>query len=146
MNGPLHRSVRIYQKLLLLYPEDLRRDFGNEMVLAFAEDLEQAWGDARVAGVIQIWSYAIRELVTVTLPSQRSNPSVIVPALAFILAVFVQGAELCVALRHMTRVDSSVLSEAIQLAVLLPSFLNALVAAVVTRLYASCSIIALRLQ
>jgi len=35
------------------------------MILAFADDLEAAWGDARIAGVAQIWWYALREMLTV---------------------------------------------------------------------------------
>ena len=84
MNELLLRSARLYEKLLLLYPEDLRRHFGAEMVLAFADDMEAAWGDARIAGVLQIWWYALREIITVALPAQTSNPCVLVPALSFL--------------------------------------------------------------
>ena len=51
-DGFLQFSIWIYQKLLFLYPEDLRRDFGGEIVLAFADDLEET-------GVIRVWWCAL---------------------------------------------------------------------------------------
>lgn len=146
MNGILARSIRLYEKLLLLYPADLRREFGGEMSLIFAEDLEAAWGDARIAGVLQVWWYALRELVTVALPAQRSNPCVLVPAVAFALVAAGQSAELCLALHQVTRLKASLLFDAIRLVVLLPSLLTACVAFVVTRVYAGSSIASLQLN
>jgi len=106
MNIVLLRSLWLYERLLLLYPEDLRRDFGGEMILAFADDLEAAWGDARIAGVMQIWWYALREMLTVALPAQRSNPCVLVPALSFVVVAATQSAELCLAVHQAARVDT----------------------------------------
>ncbi|MGB6944508.1 MAG: hypothetical protein WBE37_19070 [Bryobacteraceae bacterium] len=146
MNELLLGSARLYQKLLLLYPAELRRDFGAEMVLAFADDMEAAWGDARIAGVLQIWWYALREIVTVALPAQTSNPCVLVPALSFGLAALTQGTELALSLRNVTFLDYSVLFDEIRFVVLLPSVANACVAFVVTRFYASTSITSLRLE
>jgi hypothetical protein len=146
MTGILARSIWLYEKLLLLYPADLRREFGSEMALIFAEDLKSAWGDARIAGVLQIWWYAVRELVTVALPAQRSNPCILVPALAFALVATGQSAELCLVLHQFTRMDASVLFDAIRLVVLLPSLLTACVSFVVTRVYAGSSIAALQLD
>ena len=146
MSGLLRYSAWIYQKLIFLYPEDLRRGFGDEMALAFHEDLEEGWRDARVAGVLQVWWWTLRELLTVATRSQRSNPVVLVPLLSFVFVAFVQGAEVCVALHHVTHVDRSVLSDAITLLVLLPSSLNALVALVATRVLANYSITALQLD
>jgi hypothetical protein len=146
MNNLLNISSWTYQKLIYLYHQDLRREFGDEMLLAFVDDLEESWREAGVAGVLRIWWWTIRELLTVAVPSQRSNPCVVVPLLSFLLAALVQAAELCVALHNVARVDSAVLLSAIQLTVLLPSFLNALVALVVTRVLANYSIIALQLE
>jgi len=146
MSELVNRSVSIYRRLLFLYPEELRRDFGAEMVLAFAEDLEQAWGDARLAGVAQMWWYALGELITVALPSQRSNPKVLVPLLSLAVVAFVQSAELWVALQRVTHVEGSALADAIQLAVILPSVLSAMVAMVVTYVYSRCPFTVLRLE
>jgi len=146
MRRILAQSIWLYGKLLLLYPGELRREFGNEMALVFAEDIESAWGDARIAGVLQIWWYALRELVTVALPAQRSNPCVLAPALAFVFVAAGQSAELCLALHQVTRLDAPLLFDAIRLLVLLPSLLTACVAFIVTRVYAGSSIAALQLD
>jgi hypothetical protein len=145
MSGVLVRSAWIYEKLLRLYPEDLRRDYGSEMVLAFADDLEAAWGGARVAGVIRIWWHALRELLTVALPGQRSNPSVLVPAWAFALCACTQSAELWIG-SHMARgVAYPPLLQSIAM-IVVPSLVNALVSFIVTRVYARSSIAALQLD
>jgi hypothetical protein len=129
----------LYRKLLLLYPRDLRLEFGAEMTLAFAEDIQNM-------GKLRAWWCALSELVTVALPGQVSNRSVLVPALAFVFVASTQSAELCLALHQVTRVEASLLFDAIRLVVLLPSFLSACVAFVVTRFYAGCSITALQLD
>jgi hypothetical protein len=146
MSAFLLRSVSLYEKVLRLYPADLRRDFGAEMALAFAEDLEAAWGDARVAGVLQIWWYAFRELLTVALPAQTANPCVLVPLLAFTVVAATQSAELWLSLYRVARVDASLLLDGIRFIVLLPSFLAAGVALIVHRVYAGLSITVLRLE
>jgi hypothetical protein len=146
MKGRSLPSAWIYEKLLLLYPEDLRRDFGGEMALAFADDIEAAWGHGRVTGVILVWWCAVRELLTVALPGQSSNRCVLVPALSFALVASVQCAELWAALHQAARVDTYLLADSIRLIVLLPSVASGFVGFVVTRVYARCSIIALRLD
>jgi hypothetical protein len=127
----------LYEKLLLLYPEDLRREFGAEMALAFADDVE-------IMGAPRVWWCALRELLTVALPGQRSHPSVVVPALSFALAAFTQSTELWIGMHQAHPVEYS-LADSIAL-ILLPSFLNASVAFVVTRVYANLSITVLRLN
>jgi hypothetical protein len=129
----------LYQKFLLLYPQDLRRDFGAEMTLAFAEDVQNM-------GNLRVWWCAVRELLTVALPGQRSNRSVLVPALSFGLCALTQSAELWIGTHQAPRADVAMLPEQILLVVLLPSLLNAFVAFVVTRFYARCSFITLRLD
>jgi hypothetical protein len=139
------RSARVYEKLLFLYPEDLRREFGGEMALAFADDIESAWSQRRAMGVIQVWWWTLRELVMVGLPGQASNPSVAVPALSFALCALTQSAELWIGSHQSHRVEHVPLADAILL-VLLPSLLNGFVAFIVTRFYARCSIIMLQLD
>jgi hypothetical protein len=144
MSRFLLRSTRLYEKLLFLYPEDLRREYGSEMILAFADDMEAAWGDARVAGVLQIWWYALCEIVTVALPAQTSNPSVLAPFLSFVLCACTQSAELWMGMHQAHHPDYLPLAD-VMLLVVAPSVLNASVTLIVTRLYARCSIVSLQL-
>lgn len=68
------------------------------------------------------------------------------PAVAFALVAAGQSAELCLVLHQVTRLEASLLFDAIRLVVLLPSLLTACVAFVVTRVYAHSSIAALQLD
>ena len=131
-------NVWLYQKLLLLYPQDLRREFGAEMTLAFAED-------SRSLGNLRVWWCALRELLTVALPGQRSNRSVVVPALSFCLSAFTQSAVMWIGSHRAQHVEYPPLPQAICL-VIFSGLLNGFVAFVVTRFYARCSFITLQLD
>ena len=139
------RSAWAYEKLLILYPEDLRRNFGGEMALAFADDIEAAWSQRRLMGVILVWWCAVRELLMVALPGHRENPSVLVPALSFALSALTQSAEIWIGMHQPQRVENLPLADSI-LVVIFPSLLNAFVGFVVTRFYARCSFFMLRLD
>jgi hypothetical protein len=82
-------SACLYRRLLLLYPNDLRRDYGAEMLLAFHDDMESARRDAGVRGVFRIWRYAFAEVLRLALPAHIASPAVLVPAL---LLAFTLGA------------------------------------------------------
>jgi hypothetical protein len=90
MTNILVLSSRIYGCLLLLYPKDLREDFGADMSLVFAEDLAAAWHQTGFTGVIRVWSGTLGETVRIGLPGQRDNPVVTIPTLLFTLS-FVLG-------------------------------------------------------
>jgi hypothetical protein len=128
----------IYRKLLLLYPQDLRRQFGAEMTLAFTEDIENM-------GARRVWWCAIREVMTVALPDQRSNRSVLVPVFSFAWTALTEMAVLWIGSHQAGRVEYPPLLDSAAL-VIFPSLLNAFVGLVVTRFYARCSFIGLRLN
>jgi hypothetical protein len=137
MTGVLQFSTWIYERLLFLYPAELRRDFGSEMALAFAADLEDC-------GPIRVWRCALRELLTVALPSQRSSPYFLSPVLAFLTTAFAEGALVWIAI-HQPHVDVNA-TQAMWLAVPYISSMNAVVAFVVTCFYSRCSFNLLRLD
>ncbi len=85
MTRLLDFSSRIYSRLLFFYPEDLRRDFGEEMVYAFSSDLAEAWSEDRAMGAMWVWLCTLTELIRVGLPGQWENPRVAVPAGAFLV-------------------------------------------------------------
>jgi hypothetical protein len=100
MTDTLPLSSRIYNRLLVLYPEDLRRDYGPEMALVFAEDLDAARRDAGMRGVIRVWRCALGEFLRFALPGCASSPAVRVPAVWFALSSGIMGAEMAMTLRH----------------------------------------------
>jgi hypothetical protein len=90
----LQLSTRLYARLLVLYPEDLRRDYGSEMALAFADDLDTARRDAGLRGVIRVWRCALCEFLKFALPGRLSSPAVRVPFIALAFSVFSLSVEL----------------------------------------------------
>jgi len=80
----LRWSLRAYQRLLALYPDDLRRDFGPDMLEAFANDL--AAGRA-----LRVWRIALRELIHIGLPAWVRTPAVAVPAISAAMAIVTQS-------------------------------------------------------
>ena len=93
-------SSRIYGRLLVLYPADLRRDYGAEMALVFAEDLSAARREAGVRGIIRVWQCALGELFRFALPSCASSPAVRVPAISLAILMVILGCEMVLALRR----------------------------------------------
>jgi hypothetical protein len=89
----LHLSVRAYRKLLILYPEDLRRDFGADMLEAFAHDLS-------AEGAFRVWRIALRELIRIGLPGWLQSPAVTVPGLSAATVIVSQSPLLIMSFRH----------------------------------------------
>ena len=100
MIDTLQWSSHIYSRLLVLYPEDLRREYGTEMALVFADDLEAARRESGVRGVLRVWRCALSEFLRYALPRHLSSPVVRVPAIG--LAVTFSGlcAEMMIARHH----------------------------------------------
>jgi len=93
MNRLVRCSSALYERVLFLYPADLRRNFGNEMTLAFTDDLQRA-------GVLRVWWSVLYELLTIALPGQQSNRFVLVPALCFLMVALSQGTMVWVGVQH----------------------------------------------
>ena len=138
MKGLLRFSTWMYRKLLFVYPEDLRREFASEIVLAFAADLEES-------GLLRVWRCALLELVTVALPGQASNPFFLSPALAFLATALTESAFVLVGIHQLPHLSAAEIVS-MWLAALSASSLDACVALVVTCFYSRCSINVLRLD
>ncbi len=118
MTNALPLSSRIYGRLLVLYPEDLRRDYGAEMALVFAEDLDTAQRQAGMRGVIRVWRCALGEFVQFALPVCASSPAVRVPAVWFALSTAIMSGEMAMTLRNAW--NAPTLFHAVCAALLLP--------------------------
>ena len=88
MTDALHLSSRIYDRLLAFYPEDLRRDYGEEMALVFAEELR----DSDFGGSLRIWRKALTEFLRFALPDCVARPAFRAPAIALAFALVTLGA------------------------------------------------------
>jgi hypothetical protein len=87
----LRWSLRAYRSLLIVYPGDLRRDFGPEMLDAFAQDLSVECAAHSIKGVIRVWRITLRELIQIALPACLQTPAVAVPAIATAMTIVTQS-------------------------------------------------------
>jgi hypothetical protein len=86
-------SHKVYERSLVLYPGELRRDFGAEMVEVFDEQVSEAYSRSGFPGLLRVWFGATREFVTVALPGrvvERMLPIFVVTA-ALTLMVWFAG-------------------------------------------------------
>jgi hypothetical protein len=83
MNRFIRLSSYIYSGILVLYPVDLRRDFGDEMTDVFAQDLAEMWHSRRLIGALSVWRRALWEVTSIAVPAQIVNSAVIAPTISF---------------------------------------------------------------
>lgn len=80
---------KVYESLLIFYPNDLRGDFGNEMIEVFDEKAWEACSQRGFLGLLGVWFSATWEIVTVAFPgrlAERGIPIIAVTAtLTFML-------------------------------------------------------------
>ena len=97
MTPSLHRSLRAYERLLILYPADLQRDFGADMMEAFGEDLAAAHG---IGGALRVWRSALREVMQIAVPAWCEIPAVMVPVLSAAIVAASQSPLIVLAARR----------------------------------------------
>jgi hypothetical protein len=83
----LEGSHTVYERSLVLYPKDLRRDFGAEMVEVFDEQISEAYSESGFPGLLRVWFGATRELVTVALHARLAERIVPIVAVTATLAL-----------------------------------------------------------
>jgi hypothetical protein len=84
-------STHVYRGLLYLYGEELRREFGLEMSMVFADDL----ADARKRGgwwaCTCVWACSLAELVRLAIPRGLASSWLLAPAASFLMCIFTLG-------------------------------------------------------
>lgn len=80
-------SSRVYSAILLLYPKALRREFGQEMVEVFAEQMRDASRSEGWRGELKLWGCVGSETVrtSVIAHMQIVGVSVVSALIAFVL-------------------------------------------------------------
>lgn len=133
----LHCSSILYRNLLQVCPKDLRRDFGADMVIVFADDLTESWRAEGLPGVIRVWRCAAGELLRIALSRAVSAPSFLVSVISCGLSAICFSAELTLAGAHAsTGTNTLVLAESIRTFVVLPSVIAAFVSFIAARVCA----------
>ena len=85
-------SSHIYSSILVLYPADLRRDFGDEMTDVFAQDLAEMWHSRRLFGALSVWRRALWEVTSIAAPAGVATSAAIATTISFSWAVIVTSA------------------------------------------------------
>lgn len=81
VSAVLEVSHKLYERSLVVYPSELRRDFGAEMVEVFDKQVSEAYSRSGFPGLLRVWLSATREFVTIALPgrlAERMLPIVVV--------------------------------------------------------------------
>jgi hypothetical protein len=92
----LRWNLRAYRSLQILYPDDLRRDFGPDMLEAFAHDLS---AECSLKSAVRVWRITLHELVRIGLPAWLQSPAVAVPALSAAAVIVSQSPLLIMSFR-----------------------------------------------
>jgi hypothetical protein len=77
----------MYGISLLLYPSDLRTEFGQEMVNVFVQQLRDAWRDRGIIGWLDVLVCVGEELFRIACP--RRLAAISVPTLGFTASAIV---------------------------------------------------------
>ncbi len=96
MSASFRFSLAAYRGLLRLYPSDLRRAFGFEMVEMFAHDLTASSG---FKGSLHVWCVTLRETFDIVLPKWWDTPEIAVPFLTTIVVLIANSPTLVMSLR-----------------------------------------------
>ena len=91
VSAMLELSRKVYTTSLVLYPNELRREFGAEMVEVFDEQVSEAYSRSGFPGLLRVWFSATREFITIALPgrfAERMVPIVAVTAALALMAWF----------------------------------------------------------
>ena len=89
-NPTVVRSVRLYERLLAIYPAKFRAEFGPAMVQLFRDQCRDAWNHSRGKGMALLWLRVLKDLVKTSLKEHmtRSDASSRVVFLRVFVAVF----------------------------------------------------------
>jgi hypothetical protein len=83
MTAMVRMGRRLYSASLPLYPAELRREFGAEMVEAFTDDMEDACRHRGFKATARVWGRALSELLRIALPQHLQKPAIAVPCILF---------------------------------------------------------------
>jgi hypothetical protein len=85
MNAILRLSLKLYRGLVQLYPAELQRRFGSEMVDVFEQQLLWAWQQRGAIGIGRVWCCVFVEVATeASIPGLTQTA--IIPAASVLLS------------------------------------------------------------
>ena len=61
-------SNEAFRRFVILYPSDLRREFGDDLVEVFSQQIETAWEEKAWRGIAGAWLSVLGDCALITLP------------------------------------------------------------------------------
>ena len=89
VSAVLEVSRKVYATSLVFYPNELRREFGAEMVEVFDEQVSEAYSRSGFPGLLRVWFSATREFVAIALPGRLAERMVPIVGVTTALALLV---------------------------------------------------------
>ena len=86
MERIIHVSVGVYQRLVLVYPRELRARFSTDMAEVFEDQLHDASAQRGAAGIVVLWCCALVEFITVGVPERLKSNLIIAGGLSLVLS------------------------------------------------------------
>lgn len=89
----LEVSRKIYETSLAFYPDHLRHEFGGEMLEVFEEQINDAYMERGLRGLMHVWLRTAREFFSVAIAGQIANRMALILGLgaAFVLMLWFGG-------------------------------------------------------
>lgn len=78
-------STYAYRGILVVYPVELRYEYGAEMAGVFAEELEDAWQIGSAGDVLRVWWRAVSEILWIAIPGRLGHQGVPAPAMGMMV-------------------------------------------------------------
>lgn len=97
MNWFVRVSACAYRAVIVLYPVELRYEYGTEMAAVFAEELADACRSGSATDVVGVWWRAVSEVLRIAIPGRLANASMPAPALGAMVQLAVLGSMLALA-------------------------------------------------
>jgi hypothetical protein len=89
--------------LFLLYPSDLRDEFGPEMLEMFEHDFASGYAARGIRGALHVWCVALREVFRIAIPAWLHIPVISVPALSAAAVIVFNSPLLTAAIRKQSQ-------------------------------------------
>ena len=91
----LSLSVRVYQKLLLLYPKEYRYVYGPLMLQLFRDQMRDAYCRNGAQGIVRVWTHTLWDLL-VTVPEEHTTVAPKTRLLRITLCLLIGLTVLCI--------------------------------------------------
>jgi hypothetical protein len=77
-------SNEAFRRLMILYPSDLRHEFGDDLLEVFSQQIETAWEENAWRGIAGTWLTVLADYSAIALPCLAAR--LVVPVLTAVIS------------------------------------------------------------